>query len=236
MKIRFATPADVPARGARYRLLVAFRKWAERRGVVELNVRMLCGPTRDEPTHRHCSYDDERSAATEATGRGIQEGRMTGDETSGALLAQHRRAWLLWLCIILSAALASACAIAAETVDHAFSFDARRDSPDIEVLDYRYGVRKPGYWMYSSGQKMPQNDNINGWFPRGDSLYVKWRIRSSGEIFEDTVDLRSRLPADITGQRIHFVIKGSQLYVYLRRNAGQRIGLRTDRGDMTTEK
>lgn len=50
---------------------------------------------------------------------------------------------------------------------------------------------------------------------RGDSLYVKWRVKSSGRVYEDTVDLRNRLPRDIKDHRIYFVIKGEQLYVYL---------------------
>ncbi len=50
---------------------------------------------------------------------------------------------------------------------------------------------------------------------RGDVLYVKWRNKASGQIYEDTVDLRRRLPANITDQRIHFMVKGPQLYVYL---------------------
>jgi hypothetical protein len=49
----------------------------------------------------------------------------------------------------------------------------------------------------------------------GDDLYVKWRIKSTGEIYEDTVDLRNRLPEDMHRQRIRFVVWGPQLYVYL---------------------
>jgi len=50
---------------------------------------------------------------------------------------------------------------------------------------------------------------------RGDFLYVKWREKSTGSIYEDTVDLRQRLPADIKDHRIHFMIRGPQLYVFL---------------------
>ncbi len=49
----------------------------------------------------------------------------------------------------------------------------------------------------------------------GESLYVKWRIKSTGEVFEDTVDLKSRLPRDVTSYRIYFVIDVRQLRVYL---------------------
>jgi hypothetical protein len=50
---------------------------------------------------------------------------------------------------------------------------------------------------------------------RGDALYVKWRNKATGQVYQDTVDLTHRLPADLAGQRIHFTIKGPQLYIYL---------------------
>ena len=49
----------------------------------------------------------------------------------------------------------------------------------------------------------------------GEDLYVKWRVKSTGAIYEDTVDLRRRLPRDITGQRLYFIAQGAQLHVYL---------------------
>ena len=50
---------------------------------------------------------------------------------------------------------------------------------------------------------------------KGDDLYVKWRIKSTGTIHEDTVDLRNRLPVNIKDHRIYFIVKDTQLYVYL---------------------
>ena len=49
----------------------------------------------------------------------------------------------------------------------------------------------------------------------GGSLFVKWRIKSTGAVHEDTVDLRPRLPPDITDHRVHFIVRGSRLHVYL---------------------
>lgn len=49
----------------------------------------------------------------------------------------------------------------------------------------------------------------------GDTLYVKWRLKATGEVLEDTVDLKSRLPRDISGHEIYFVIKEQLLWVYL---------------------
>ena len=53
---------------------------------------------------------------------------------------------------------------------------------------------------------------------RGDDLFVKWRDKLSGKVFEKTIDLRTRLPADIYDHKILFVIGGprnSELFVYL---------------------
>lgn len=127
----------------------------------------------------------------------------------------------LYLCcaLLLAPVALGACATGSKLTDHAFSFDARWDSPDVEVLNYRYGDSKqPGARVqeYSLRDgKIPQAAGINGPMLRGDFLYVKWRIKNTGDVFEDTVDLRSRLPADIAQHRVHFVIKGPQLYVYL---------------------
>src|SRR6267378_1448206 len=107
----------------------------------------------------------------------------------------------------------------ASSIKHAFSFDAVHESPQVEVLNYRYGdsdqaIVTPPAWALRNG-KIEQGTNVNGPMPLGTMLYVKWRLKITGEVREDTVDLRQRLPADITNCRIHFAIKGQQLYVYL---------------------
>ena len=113
----------------------------------------------------------------------------------------------------------TACASSSDQPLHSFKFDATRDSPDIEVLDYRYctvqvGPTQPDKPSLERG-KIRQSAGVGGYFPRGDSLYVKWRIRSTSQIYEDTVDLKSRLPYDITGNTIYFIVKESVLMVYL---------------------
>jgi hypothetical protein len=123
----------------------------------------------------------------------------------------------------LVAALVTAILLAACTsgslVNHAFSFDASRESPGVEVMDYRYGdskqptARNPDY-LLKQGKSL-QGTGIQGEMLRGDFLYVKWRIKETGQVCEENVDLRNRLPADIRDHRIHFIIKGQQLYVYL---------------------
>ena len=122
------------------------------------------------------------------------------------------------LLVQVGAILLAACA-SNSLVDHAFSFNAPRESPDVEVLDYRYGdskqptARNPES-LLKQGRSL-QSAGIHGEMLRGDFLYVKWRLRDTGQVYEDEVDLRHRLPADITNHRIHFLIKGPQLYVYL---------------------
>jgi hypothetical protein len=111
-----------------------------------------------------------------------------------------------------------ACASGSKVVDHAFTFDLFADSPDAELLAYRYGDSNlPVSWMPGPTEKSkaPQRSNVNGPMRQGDSLYVKWRLKSSGTIYEDTVDLRNRLPKDMTNHRIYFMIKGPQLFVYV---------------------
>jgi len=121
-------------------------------------------------------------------------------------------------------ALATACALAAcaasppGVVDHAFGFDMRGDGQDAEVLDYRYGESKlPVHAPESAVMegKTLWYESVQGPMLRGDFLYVKWRNRSTGQVYEDTVDLRKRLPANVTDQKVYFMIKGPQLYVYL---------------------
>jgi hypothetical protein len=51
--------------------------------------------------------------------------------------------------------------------------------------------------------------------PVGEFLYVKWRIKATGEIFEDRVDLRERLPKNMTNHTLTFSIDEKQLHVFV---------------------
>lgn len=103
------------------------------------------------------------------------------------------------------------------TVTHGFEFNAHTDSPDIEILNYEYSTRKPDrdQLLGVGGNRVPQGSHISGGLPRGDFVYMKWRVRSTGEVFEDRVDLRSRIPGSIKDKKIYCVIEGGQLYVLL---------------------
>lgn len=103
---------------------------------------------------------------------------------------------------------------------HSVEFDAYRDSPDIEVLDYQYGEQKkiffsPERERIKLGQTF-KSGNKTGFLPRGDFLYVKWRIKKTGEVLEDRVDLHHRLPENLENLEIRFVCHDRQLYVFLR--------------------
>jgi hypothetical protein len=140
--------------------------------------------------------------------------------TIAALRRRRATRYLLLLSLTLvTFGTFAGCAFGPDIPDHQFSFDSGIESPEIEVLDYQYGKSKlpsannPDY-LRADGQSL-QGTNINGPMLRGDFLYVKWRIRSTGQIYEDRVDLRGRLPSELTGFHIHFVIRGAQLYIYL---------------------
>ena len=106
------------------------------------------------------------------------------------------------------------CATHPKLVDHSFSFDAISESPEVTILEYRYGNSKqPG--ARSTSQGTAQGTGINGAMLQGDELYVKWKMKNTGDIYQDTVDLKKRLPKDITDHAVHFVIKENKLYVYL---------------------
>lgn len=112
----------------------------------------------------------------------------------------------------------TACATSQDLVFHSFGFDLTYDDQDAGLVDYRYGDSKlpvrPAEWALKEGRLFYFN-NVTGEMLRGGFLYVKWKILSTGEIFEDTVDLRNRLPFNIYEHRVTFLIRGSQLYVYL---------------------
>lgn len=121
--------------------------------------------------------------------------------------------------IALLLSLMAACTSVPGDQLHSFSFDVRTENPDIEVLDYRYGEVRIGPTQaersrVERGQPTYQT-GVTGYIPRGETLYVKWRIRATGEVRQETVDLKSRLPRDISNQVITFNFKQDNLFVYL---------------------
>ncbi len=127
---------------------------------------------------------------------------------------------LLCKALLLASALALiACANGPKTAFHAFSFDGFSDKWDatIDLLEYSYGDQ---YQMVRRKAEPPlaklsSSTGVAGTMPVGDFLYVKWRIKATGEVREDRVDLRPLLPASMEDFSLTFVIDDRQLYVYL---------------------
>lgn len=129
-----------------------------------------------------------------------------------------------WALVFLIQAALISCATGQPMYFHSFDFNALSDAkiygqPEIDILDFSYGnSRQFGTHadpeIVASGHPINQH-GIAGMMPRGEYLYVKWRVKATGEIHEDRVDLSHKLPADMSNYDLHFAIFGSQLYVYL---------------------
>jgi len=87
------------------------------------------------------------------------------------------------------------------TVYHGINRAVNDDS--TEILEARYG------------DSWHTNGSVN--MPPADFLYVKWRDKTTDQVYEDRVDLRERLPSfeKMYGQTVYFLVEDNQLYVYL---------------------
>ena len=132
------------------------------------------------------------------------------------------KTWLLLMVMALAACAPMSSGTAQSVgrmVDHSFEFDALRDSRDVEILQYRYGD-DGGFNTRSTPAEIQSGKgimsaNTTGDMLLGKDLYVKWRIKSTGQVFEDTVDLTSRLPFNMKRKRLRFIVEGEKLYVYV---------------------
>jgi hypothetical protein len=137
--------------------------------------------------------------------------------TAGGKIKDLLRAGAAFIAALLLAVTAVGCVASSASprlVDHGFAFDARLDSPGVTVLNYSYSARLAPEWALKEGRS-PQFDNASLAMPVGDNLYVKWRINATGEVLEQTVDLRDRLPRDMTNHKIYFLIKQRELLIYV---------------------
>ena len=140
-------------------------------------------------------------------------------------LLRHIPSWRLRVVLYLSllAAIAGCVAGGSSLYFQSFDFDLNVDArcygqPEVEVLDYvygdshQYGTQRSSY-SKELGQAIARG-SVAGYLPRGEFLWFKWRVKATGRVYEDKVDLRQRLPIDLTKYGIHVVIEGAQLYVY----------------------
>ncbi|MDT4843327.1 hypothetical protein FQZ97_772570 [compost metagenome] len=122
--------------------------------------------------------------------------------------------------------LLTGCASGPKLVPHAFSFNGLNDkwADSVDLLAYAYGdgyhmvredLDQPSSSLYAGKTSLPPGTGVNGPMPVGEFLLVKWRVKTTGEVVEERVDLRDRLPRDMTDHELTFVIDGRQLYVYV---------------------
>ena len=117
------------------------------------------------------------------------------------ILKKNKFSGLLILLILLTVSFTGC---TSGLINHGFQFNAKWESPDIEILGYRYGNSNYNRALATeypySERKIPQSSTFIGSMNRGDDLYVKWKIKSTGVIYEDTVDLKKLMPLHIEKQ------------------------------------
>jgi hypothetical protein len=129
--------------------------------------------------------------------------------------------------LLLLALTLQACATQNSYVSHGFYFDGKFGDgweEYVDLLAYDYGgkypmvrndIDSPRSAHFRNLDRLPSSTGVNGPMPVGDYLYVKWRLRSTGQLLEDRVDLKGRLPVSMLNQRLTFVIDGERLYVFI---------------------
>lgn len=129
-------------------------------------------------------------------------------------------------CLALSMlVLMTACATGPKVVSHSFNYDGFSDkwADKVELLAYSYGDQYPKLKDKApTGSTLGAQGNVNGPIPVGEFLYVQWRVKATGEVLEQRVDLRDRLPHNMTDHGLTFLMDGRQLYVYVTTPAAQQ--------------
>lgn len=122
------------------------------------------------------------------------------------------------ICVAMLTILA-ACAIGPKQAFHGFSFDGKSDrwATQVDLLEYSYGdqYRMVRDKVQPPKERLGPQSSVFGAMPIGEFLFVKWRIKATGEVIEDRVDLRNLLPSDMEKYKVTFVIDGKQLHVFL---------------------
>lgn len=119
-----------------------------------------------------------------------------------------------------------------------FHFDMNYDDQHASILDYRLDgwnaqIDAPSRKSVANREKSYAG-GLGFQYDRPTSLYVKWQDELTGAIYQDIVDLRWSLPYDLAGTDIYFLVKGSQLSVYLvyiyEEDSNNKIGAHMYRG------
>ncbi|MFP5467657.1 MAG: hypothetical protein ACLGG8_09050 [Gammaproteobacteria bacterium] len=129
-----------------------------------------------------------------------------------------KRSLTRWLAMLGLLLVLTACATTPRLVPHAFNFDGWNDGwqATAELLEYSYGDQyREVQGKAGNGYSAGVSTGVNGPMPVADFLYIRWRLKATGEVLENKVDLRHRLPRDMTDHALTFVIDGRQLYVFV---------------------
>lgn len=126
---------------------------------------------------------------------------------------------VLKLLLTLMLVLLTSCAAVTREALHGFSFDGWLDqwASGVDLLAYSYGDR---YHMVRRSvppdrESLGMSAGVYGVMPVGDFIYVKWRDKASRKVYEVNVSLIGKLPVDMSGHTLTFVIIKNQLHVYL---------------------
>jgi hypothetical protein len=113
------------------------------------------------------------------------------------------------------------------TVAHGFEFHAGLDSPDIEVIAYRYGspIDTIGGRIVRTAQDTKDGKDhtiVSAEMPVGKELYVKWRIKATGQVLEETANLEAAWKRSMEGWILYFWVNKDKLQVYVMSSRSQR--------------
>lgn len=108
-------------------------------------------------------------------------------------------------------------------VNHTVDANFLADAPDLEVLEFHYGeaVVGPGGLRRSvePGSGGLNGPSISGEIPLPDEVRVKWRDKRTEKIYEERVDMTSRLPSPKAMEEttVYFLVDQfeNRLYIYL---------------------
>ena len=112
-------------------------------------------------------------------------------------------------------ALIACSGIGNKRADYAFGYDSRGDNEGVEIIDYQYGDVDHASSQDVDSHHIGQSGYIYGNYPMGEFLYVKWKDNNTELISEETVDLRGKLPSQMDGKKLHFLIGDKKLKIYV---------------------
>jgi hypothetical protein len=113
----------------------------------------------------------------------------------------------------------SACATTTRPAYYEFAYGELRIDSHVNILNYRLSTRNEviieADQHYVTVGQIQQTRTTGGFYPIPNTLYMKWMVTTTGEVYQDTVDLEKLLPSDMDGKIIHASIDGAALSIYV---------------------